>query len=87
MDIEQIYTIPLRKAKLAPRWKRSERAVCEVKDFLSRHMKTSGDKIKLDTGLTEIIWARGCEKPPLKVRVRAIKFEDGAVEAEFAGER
>jgi ribosomal protein L31E len=26
-------------------------------------------------------------KPPLRVRVRAVKFEDGGVEAEFAGDR
>jgi large subunit ribosomal protein L31e len=87
MEIEQIYTIPLRGVKKAPRWKRSKRAVTEVRDFLARHLKTSPEKIKLDSGLNEVIWARGGQKPPLRVRVKAVKFDDGGVEAEFAGER
>jgi large subunit ribosomal protein L31e len=50
-------------------------------------MKTPAENIKIDPGLNAVIWARGDMKPPLRVRVRAVKFEDGGVEAEFAGER
>ncbi|HOT07152.1 MAG: 50S ribosomal protein L31e [Methanosaeta sp. PtaB.Bin039] len=87
MDIEHIYTVPLGGAKAVPRWRRSKRAMEELKAFLSRNMKAPVDKIKIDNGLNEVIWARSNEKPPLQVRVKAVKFEDGGVEAEFAGDR
>jgi len=86
-DTERVYTIPLQAAKRVPRWRRSNRAMAEVKDYLSKHMKTPLDMVKIDQSLNEVIWARGNEKPPSKLRVRAVKFEDGGVEAEFAGQR
>ncbi len=86
-DTERVYTIPLKAAKHVPRWRRSNRAMSEVKSYLSKHMKTPEENVKIDNSLNEVIWARGNMKPPLKVRVRAVKFEDGGVEAEFAGDR
>ncbi len=86
-DTERVYTIPLRAVKHVPRWRRSNKAMSEVKSYLSKHMKTPVDDVKIDQSLNEVIWARGSQKPPSKVRVRAVKFEDGGVEAEFAGER
>ncbi len=86
-ELERIYTIPLRAAKRVPRWRRSNRAMKEVRDYLSRHMKAPAESVKIDKSLNEVIWARGNEKPPSKVRVRAVKFDDGGVEAEFAGEQ
>jgi large subunit ribosomal protein L31e len=86
-DTERIYTIPLREAKRVPRWRRTNRAMAEVKEYLSTNMKTPAENVKIGESLNEVLWARGGEKPPLKVRVRAVKFEDGGVEAEFAGER
>jgi len=87
MEKEQIYTIPLRCVKRVPRWKRSKRAVSEVRIYLAKHMKATPEKVKLDSSLNEAIWARGGEKPLHKVRVRAVKTDDGEVEAEFAGEQ
>jgi large subunit ribosomal protein L31e len=87
MDKELIYTIPLRFVKWVPRWRRSDRAITEVKNYLSRHTKTPLENIRLSSSLNEVLWSRGNEKPPSRVRVRAVKFEDGGVEAEFAGGR
>ncbi|TGC08700.1 50S ribosomal protein L31e [Methanolobus halotolerans] len=81
---EQIYTIPLRSVKEAPRWKRSTRAVKVIRAYLTRHMKVAPDMIKLDKTLNEKLWERGSEKPPLSIRVRAAKFDDGEVQAELA---
>ena len=86
-ETERVYTIPLGIVKSVPIWRRSNRAMTEVRKYLARHMKTTVENIKIDTGLNEVIWARGDMKPPLRVRVRAVKFEDGGVEAEFAGDR
>jgi large subunit ribosomal protein L31e len=85
VDTERVYTIPLRVVKHVPRWRRSNRAMKEVRSYLARHMKTPEENVKIDNSLNEVIWSRGDEKPPLRVRVRVVKFEDGGVEAEFAG--
>ncbi len=84
MEKEQIYTIPLRSVKRTPRWKRSKRAVKDVRAYLTRHMKTDSESVKLDRTINEAIWRRGSEKPPRRIRVRAVRFEDGVVEAELA---
>jgi large subunit ribosomal protein L31e len=86
-DTERVYTIPLGVVKNVPIYRRSNRAMTEVRNYLARHMKTPKEMVKIDPGLNEVIWARGDMKPPLRVRVRAVKFDDGGVEAEFAGER
>ena len=86
-ETERVYTIPLGVVKNVPIYRRSNRAMTEVRNYLARHMKTPKEMVKIDPGLNEVIWARGDMKPPLSVRVRAVKFEDGGVEAEFAGER
>ena len=81
---EQIYTIPLRTVKNVPTWKRANKAVTEVRGFLVRHMKTDSLQVKLDKSINERLWEKGCEKPPLSIRVRAVKFADGEVQAELA---
>lgn len=86
-DTERVYTIPLKDTMRVPRYRRSNRAIKEVRSYLAKHMKTSEEDVKIDQSLNEVIWARGDSKPPLRVRVRAVKFEDGGVEAEFAGQR
>ena len=81
---EQIYIIPLRDVQHTPRWERGKRAMKAVRDFLAQHMKS--EEIKLDQSINEAVWARGSHKPPSRIRVRAMKFEDGQVEAELAKE-
>jgi large subunit ribosomal protein L31e len=81
---EQIYIIPLRDVQHTPRWERGKRAMKAIRDFLAQHMKS--EEIKLDQSINEAVWARGSHKPPSRIRVRAMKFEDGQVEAELAKE-
>jgi large subunit ribosomal protein L31e len=81
---EQIYVIPLRDVKKAPRWKRAPRAIKDIRTYLQKHMKS--DDVKLDSSINEKIWDKGSEKPPRKIRIRAMKFEDGQVQAELAEE-
>ncbi|MBA5942279.1 MAG: 50S ribosomal protein L31e [Methanophagales archaeon] len=65
---ERIYTIPLRAVKKAPRWKRSNRAIRLILEYLERHTKS--DRIVLDSGINVKVWERGSKKPPSKIRVR-----------------
>ena len=86
VDEEQIYTIPLREVKYVPRWQRSKKAVSVVFKYLERHTKTDRSMIRMDHHISERIWERGSSKPPSKIRIKAMKFEDGILEAELAAE-
>jgi len=85
---ERIYTIPLREAWRSPRKNRTPRAIRLIRNFIQRHMKI-GLKVGLEeeeegrliisNEVNEWVWRRGIEKPPRKVRVRAVKDRDGNV--------
>ncbi len=74
------YTIPLReKCRVAPRYKKTNKAVKTIKEFLVRHMKIRDRdlrKIKIDSYLNEFLWSRGIRNPPHKVKVKAVKEGD-----------
>jgi len=80
-ELERIYIIPLRRAKIGPTSRAAPRAVDDVRYFLMRHMKVEQKKIWIDDSLNKELWAHGKFWIPSKIRVRAVKFEDGVVEA------
>jgi large subunit ribosomal protein L31e len=83
--IEREYVIPLRGQVLkVPRYKKANKATKTIKEFLAKHMKVPDrdlSKIKLDLQINEIVWQRGIKKPIHKIKVKAIKDEDGIVRA------
>ena len=80
-EIERIYVVPLRNAKKNRSSVAAPQAVKTVRSFLTRHMKVKDDDIWIDDSLNNALWSRGKYKIPSKIRVRAVKFEDGVVEA------
>lgn len=78
--VERIYTIPLReKCRVVPRYKKTNKAIKTIKEFIARHMKIQDrdlKKVKIDSYLNEIVWFRGIKKPPIKIKVKAIKEGD-----------
>jgi len=72
-DLERIYTIPLRSAYDAVRGKRSRKAVKIVRGFISRHMKAELENVSMSEEVNKLIWKRGIQKPPRKIKVRAVK--------------
>ncbi len=72
--------------KKSPRWRRSKRAITEIREYLGQHLDAEPDMVKLDRSINERIWERGSRNPPSRIIVRAMKFEDGVVEAELAAE-
>jgi len=83
--LERVYSIRLKhKMKRYPRWLRAKKAMRYIRLFLSRHMKTDPDKVKIDPSINEKVWEGGAQKPPARIRIRAVKFDDGVVEAELA---
>ena len=84
---EREYTIPLRRSwNKVPRYKRANKAIKTIKEFLVRHMKIRDrdlDKIKIDRYLNEYIWYKGIRKPPAKIKVK-VTMEGDIVRAELA---
>lgn len=86
-ELEREYTIPLRsQVNKVPTYKRANKAIRTIKEFLVRHMKIRDrdlDKVKIDRYLNEFIWYRGIKKPPAKIKVKVTR--DGEfVRAELA---
>lgn len=86
---ERVYSVPLSKAWIMPPNKRAPRAIRILKEFLKRHMKIETRKeseeeeeprkLIITNEVNEKIWMKGIEKPPRKIRVRAVKDKDGNV--------
>ena len=81
---ERIYTVPLGRAWIAPRYRRAEKAVSVLRAFVKRHMKPAS--VIIDTEVNEAIWRRGIQNPPRRIRVRLSKDEDGTVTVTLAEE-
>ncbi len=79
-ETERIYVIPL-KNKGYTSSKAAPTAMKRVKQYLTRHMKVAEADIWIDESLNRAIWSRGKYKMPSKIRVKAVRFEDGVVEA------
>jgi len=80
---ERIYTVPLRKAYwTGTRLRRSNRAVRILREFVERHMKP--EELLIQPEVNERIWARGIQKPPRRVRIRATKNSDNLVRVYLA---
>lgn len=79
---ERIYTVPLREAWRTPRQKRTPRAVRILRRFIERHMKP--ESIVITNEVNERLWRRGIEKPPRKVRIRALRDKEGRVTVRLA---
>jgi large subunit ribosomal protein L31e len=78
-----IFTISLSKCKNLPRTKRARIAMSTIKSYIATHMKVTESDVWIDASVNDAIWAKGIKKPPSKIRVKAIKFEDdGLVEVE-----
>jgi large subunit ribosomal protein L31e len=83
MPEERVYVIPLRAAtQKAKRKKRTPRAVKTVREFLQRHMKS--ENVKIGEDLNRKLWERGIERTLPRIRVKAVKQDDGSVEASLA---
>jgi len=78
--LEREYVIPLReKSRNVPRYRKTEKAMKTVKEFIAKHMKVIDRNIKnvrIDSYLNETLWIRGIKKHPPKIKVRAVKEGD-----------
>lgn len=76
-EIERVYTINLGKVLLSPKNQRAKRAINMIREFATRHMKS--ENVKIEEGVSHLIWSRGIRHPPRKIRVKLTKDEDDMV--------
>jgi large subunit ribosomal protein L31e len=80
---ERIYTVPLRMAYwTGSRPHRANRTVRILKEFIQRHMKP--EELLIQPEVNDKIWARGIQKPPRRLRIRATKNADNLVRVYLA---
>ncbi len=79
--------IPLRAAWNVPRTKRANRAMAEIRNHVSQHMKIQeNEEIWIDQAVNEVIWSRGMQKPPRKIRIVCTREEGFPLEVKLAEE-
>ena len=76
-ELERVYTIPLGKVLLSQSQHRAVRAINMIREFARKHMKTQ--EIKIDEEVAHLIWSKGVRSPPLKIRVKLTKTDDGYI--------
>lgn len=87
IELEREYIVPLRKGWLkVPEYKRANKAVKTLKEFIAQHMKVYDRdlrKIKVEKDLNNEIRFKGMRKPPARIKVKAIKYDNGIVRVEL----
>ncbi len=82
--LERVYNVPLRKKyQRAPRWKRTNRAVKALREFVLKNMKAKEVKIGKYSNLE--LWKHGIKNPPHHIKVVCKKDEEGIVKVEIEG--
>lgn len=85
--LEREYIVPLRSEWLkVPKYKRANKAVKALKQFIAKHMKVEDRdirKVKVNKWVNNEIWFRGIKKPLHKIKVKAIKNAEGIVKVEL----
>jgi len=79
--------VPLRAAWAVPRTQRAARAMKEIRNHVSRHMKMEDDEeMYIDEAVNHKIWERGIQKPPRKIRIVVTRDEGFPIEVKLAEE-
>lgn len=73
---ERVYTVPLGRAWRVPRDERTNRALADMKIYIARHMKIPLENVWVDYSVSTLMWERGSQRPPRKMRVRAVEFRE-----------
>jgi large subunit ribosomal protein L31e len=71
---ESVYMINLRDVFDKPRKKRAKRAMKIIREFIAKHSKTPLENVRLSNSLNSLIWARGIQKPPRRVKVKMVRM-------------
>ncbi|MFT4344102.1 MAG: 50S ribosomal protein L31e [Candidatus Woesearchaeota archaeon] len=82
--LEREYVIPLRrKFLLVPKYRRAEKSVTAIREFMTKHMK--GNEVRIGRHLNMELWKHGARNPPHHVTVIAKRNDEGIVDVELKG--
>ena len=79
---EKVFNIPLRGTHDKQRRRRASNAIKIIRDFLIKNTKTAN--IKIGKSINDVLWKKGIQNPPRKIRIHVIKEED-VIYAELLG--
>jgi len=81
--LDRVYNVPLRKEfRKVAKWRRTEKAVTALRQFVVKHMKSEDVKIGKYANL--LLWKNGIKNPPHHIKVNAKKDDKGKVMVELA---
>jgi Ribosomal protein L31E len=73
---EMNLVISLREIVYVSRKRRSPAAISLLRRKVSRFAKVPLEKVWIDDQVNKLIWSRGIEKPPKKLKVKIVKIEE-----------
>ena len=76
-EFDREYNVPLGRAWIYPKQRRSKRAVKLLREFAAKHGKS--EQVKISEEVSEQIWENGIRNPPRKIKVRLVKDKNGLV--------
>ena len=80
--LERTYNVPLRKEfQKVGKWRRTEKAVKALREFVSKHMKS--ENVIIGKYINQLLWESGIKNPPHHVKVTAQKDDKGKVTVEL----
>ena len=84
--IERTITINIRKEiHKVPAYKRAKKAITAIREHLMQHMKAKKENVKIGKYLNLKVWEHGMKNPPVRVKVTAIKDDEGMVHVYLFG--
>ncbi len=78
----RVYTVPLKKIWVLPKYKRGPKAVRVVREFVQKHMGAT--TVNIAPELNELIWKRGIGHPPRRLVISVEKDEEGVATVSLA---
>jgi len=81
--LDRVYNVPLRREfqKVAS-WRRTEKAVTALRQFVVKHMKS--ENVIIGKYINQQLWKNGIKNPPHHVKISAKKDDKGKVVVELA---
>jgi ribosomal protein L31E len=76
--VERFFTVPLQKSFKTSRFKRANKAVFLLKEFVRKHKRVGFNDIIISREVNEAIWSKGMQGIPRKIEVQLIE-EEGKV--------
>jgi len=81
--LERVYNVPLRREfRKVASWRRTEKAVTALRQFIVKHMKS--EDVNISKYANQLLWKDGIKNPPHHVKVNVKKDDKGKVMVELA---